>query len=171
MSDRPHPMDLVLLDSSQIRLLKDRPGTLLLKRQGDPEPIRVKPSRNFPLTDPDHYISLLAEEDGEDVEVGILLEPQNLDADSRAQLQEVLEKMYFLPVISRIHRVVEEFGVLRWEVETDRGPRVFEVRGRDEVRLVTGGHVLIRDIDGNRFHIPALNDLDPLSRQNMESVL
>jgi hypothetical protein len=74
-------------------------------------------------------------------------------------------------VVLKISKITEEFGVLRWEVETDKGPRTFEVRGRDEVRLVTGGHVLIRDIDGNRYHIPGLNDLDVASRHCIEGAL
>lgn len=166
---RPNPMEMVLLDPKKIRLLRDRPGTLLLKRdEHDAEPVRVKPCRNFPITDPDHYISLL---DEEDVEMGIVLEPRDLEPKSQRQLRRVLAKMYFLPVITRIHSVTEEFGVLRWEVDTDKGPRTFEVRGRDEVRLVTAGHVLIRDIDGNRYHILNLHDLDPESRHRMEYTL
>jgi hypothetical protein len=166
-------MELVVLDPKRIRLLRDKPGSLLLKREeNDPEPIRVKPSRNFPLTDPDHYISLLHEVDEkEEVEMGVIVEPKELESKSQRQLRRVLAKMYFLPVVLKISKITEEFGVLRWEVETDKGPRTFEVRGRDEVRLVTGGHVLIRDIDGNRYHIPGLNDLDVASRHCIEGAL
>ncbi|HEY3284001.1 MAG TPA: DUF1854 domain-containing protein, partial [Armatimonadota bacterium] len=115
MPEFPNPMELVVLDPKRIRLLRDKPGSLLLKREeNDPEPIRVKPSRNFPLTDPDHYISLLHEVDEkEEVEMGVIVEPKELESKSQRQLRRVLAKMYFLPVVLKISKITEEFGVLR----------------------------------------------------------
>ena len=136
-------------------------------RRGDHR-VPVKPVRTFPLTDPEHYVSLL---DEEDAEVGVIEEPGLLDVATRGVLFGQLETTYFLPVILKIERITEDFGVYRWEVETDKGARTFEVRGRDDVRIVANGHVLVRDIDGNRYHIPSLNRLDADSRLQMDALL
>lgn len=160
--------ELVLLDPKRVRLENDRPGWLRLYLPDFPEPLRVRPVRNYPITDPDHYLSLLTEQDEE---VGVIVDPQELDPDSFSVLQQLLERIYFLPTITKIIDIVEDFGILRWEVETTKGPRTFEVSGRDNVRFVGQGHILIRDIDGNRYHIYRLNQLDHRSRILLERVL
>jgi hypothetical protein len=159
---------LVLLDPTKIRLAKDRGEWLLLTTEDNPEPVRVKPARCFPLTEPEHYVSLLIDDD---TEYGMLYDPRQLEPKSRRVLRRTLERMYFLPVIQKINSISDDLGVMRWDVETSKGPRVFEVRGRDDVRLVTQGHVVIRDIDGNRYHIPDLSKLDANSRLMMEVAL
>jgi hypothetical protein len=167
-SQPPKPNALLLLDPEKTRLTKDRPGWLILTTEGSDEEWRVKPIRTFPLTDPEHYISLLDEEENE---VGVIEDPRQLEAKSRRALRSLLEHTYFLPIIQKIKRVTEDFGVYRWEVETNKGERVFEVRGREDVRIVANGHVLVRDIDGNRYHVPSLNRLDPESRLWMDVLL
>lgn len=160
--------NLRLLDPSKVRLTKDRGGWLLLTMEGEPEPVRVRPARNFPLTDPEHYISLLTEDENE---VGVIYDPKELEPRSRRLLRGLLERIYFLPVITKINSITEEFGIMRWDVETSKGPRVFEVSGRHDVRLITQSHVLVRDIDGNRYHIPNIHKLDADSRHMMEVAL
>jgi hypothetical protein len=165
----PKANHLELLDPAKVRLVKDRPGWLSLTLEGEPEEsLRVKPVRTFPLTDPEHYISLLDEEENE---VGVVVDPRALEAKSRRVLRSLLERTYFLPIIQKINRITEEFGVYRWEATTNKGDRTFEVRGRDDVRFVAGGHVIVRDIDGNRYHIPSLNKLDPEGRTMLDMLL
>jgi hypothetical protein len=68
-------------------------------------------------------------------------------------------------------RAVVDFGIQRWEVETDRGPRVFEVRSREDLRWLHPGHLIVRDIDGNRYEIKRFDDLDSASRIKIEGYL
>jgi hypothetical protein len=165
----PRPNSLVLLEPEKVRLEKDRPGWLLLVLTSEEaQEYRVKPVRTFPLTDPDHYISLL---DDEENEIGVIEDPQKLEPESQGVLEGILEHTYFLPLVEKIKKITEDFGVYRWEVETNKGDRTFEVRGRDDVRFVAGGHVLVRDIDGNRYHIKGINRLDPESRALLDVLL
>ncbi|MBW3624465.1 MAG: DUF1854 domain-containing protein [Armatimonadetes bacterium] len=165
----PRPNYLVLLDPERVRLVKDRPGWLLFSMDGEvDDPIRVKPVRTFPLTDPEHYISLLDEEEDE---VGVIEDPRKLESKSRRVLRSLLEHTYFLPIIQKINRIIEDYGVYRWEVETNKGEKTFEVRGRDDVHFVANGHIIIRDIDGNRYHVPSLGRLDADSRTMMDILL
>ena len=57
----------------------------------------------------------------------------------------------------------------RWEVETDRGYRVFDIRDREDLRLIGGTRVLLQDADGNRFEIEDIGELDDRSRRLLEA--
>jgi hypothetical protein len=80
-------------------------------------------------------------------------------------LQEELERRYFIPIIQRIYSLTEEYGQMRWDVETDRGRRVFYVRNwRDNVHELSPVRYLIVAVDGSRYEIRDLNALDGRSR-------
>ena len=85
--------------------------------------------RLMPLSNPDGYISLAADED---TEIGILVNPSELAPESLKILQEELDKRYFTPTIQKIYRVKEQFGIHEWEVETERGRITFSVRGLNQ---------------------------------------
>lgn len=143
-----------------IRITRNSLGTLVLERPGE-EPQPVKPVRALPLTDPENWIGLMDEKGKPLLMVASLA---SLDPDSRELLSRELEQTYFLPKITLIQEVVEEYGVLRLAVETDRGPRNFEIRSREHIRFLPAGRILLRDLDGNRYEIPSIHDLDPRSQ-------
>jgi len=62
-------------------------------------------------------------------------------------LKDELERVYFIPKIKKIHRIKEEFGVLIWETETDKGPRRFEVTSRRDVKKMGKRRIIVRDLD------------------------
>ena len=149
-------------------LYRDTFGVLKLKRAPDGEEIPVRPMRAFPLSDPEHFVALL---DGDGNEVALIPNLSDLPEAPRELLLHELEKSYFLPELVRVHDVTDDFGIQRWEVETDRGPRVFEVRGREDLRWLHPGHLIVRDVDGNRYEIKRFDDLDTHSRLKIESYL
>jgi hypothetical protein len=148
-------------------LYRDTFGVLKLKRTEDEE-IAVRPMRAFPMSDPEHFVALL---DGEGNEVELIHDLSQLPVQPRELLLSELEKSYFLPELVRVLEITDDFGIQRWEVETDRGPRVFEVRGREDLRWVHPGHLLVRDVDGNRYEVKRFEDLDSTSRLKIESYL
>jgi hypothetical protein len=150
-----------------IRITRNNLGELLLERDGE-EPRAVKPVRALPITDPDAWIGLM-DEKGKPVHMVRSL--AELDPVSRAVLAQELERLYFLPKILCIHEISEEYGVLRVAVDTDKGPRTFEVRNRENIRFLPNGRVLLRDLDGNRYEIPRLTDLDAHSQALAEANL
>jgi hypothetical protein len=150
-----------------IRITRNSLGELLLERDGE-EPRAVKPVRALPLTEPQDWIGLM-DEDGKPVHMVRSL--QELDADSRDVLANELDRLYFLPKILCIHQVSEEYGVLRVDVDTDKGPRTFEVRTREHIRFLPNGRILLRDLDGNRYEIPCVNRLDAHSQMLAETYL
>src|ERR1051326_2208881 len=152
------------MSNSKIHIERNPLGELVLEQEGE-EPRIVKPVRALPLTDPDAWIGLM-DEKGKPVHM--LRSLKELDPESREILEQELEQLYFLPKISRINNIAEEYGVLRLEVETDRGPRAFEIRTRENIRFLPDGRALLRDLDGNRYEIPSLGDLDARSRMLAE---
>jgi Domain of unknown function (DUF1854) len=155
------------MTSERIRITRNSLGEIVLEREGE-EARTVKPVRALPLTDPHDWIGLM-DEKGKPVHMVRSL--AELDPESRAVLAQELQRVYFLPKILRIHQITEEYGVLRVEVETDKGPRVFEVRTREHIRFLPNGRVLMRDLDGNRYEVPCLGDLDAHSQMLAEVYL
>jgi hypothetical protein len=143
-----------------VQIKRNNLGELTMEREGE-APRKVKAIRALPLTDPQNWIGLL-DEKGKPVHmVRSLME---LDAASRDLLSRELDQYYFLPKITCIHWITEEYGVLRIHVDTDKGPRTFEVRTREHIRFLPGGRILLRDLDGNRYEVPCLDDLDAHSQ-------
>ena len=115
--------------------------------------------RILPLSDPDHYISLGV---GDEVEIGIVVDPSKLNVESRKIVREELDKRYFTPEIIKIHRVKERFGVHEWDTETSRGRIVFSVQGlHQNIKQVPPARLLVTDVRGNRYDLPDYWKLDP----------
>lgn len=156
---------LRLTDASTVRIWHDAFRRLHVQAEGQEEHVDVRPARAFPVTGAADYISFL---DGDDREVLLIQNPGALDADSLAALGQALGRAYFVPKIVRILEIEDAHGAARWEVETDRGYRVFDVRDREDVRVIAGSRVLLQDADGNRFEIEDLFELDDRSRRLLD---
>ena len=155
--------ELSLLDPKRIRVFLDpfEDLTLEMEDRGILKPVTAV--RAFPLTSPYRFV-ILKGQDGK--EIGLIPDLADLDPASREFLSAELERIYFTPKILFVNAIEEEFHIPKWDVETDRGPRVFEVRsGRhnQDVRNLGSGRILIRDADGNQYEIPDYRELDPVS--------
>jgi hypothetical protein len=159
--------ELNAIDPKQVRLSFDVFEDLTFEMDGKVLD-RVTVSRAFPISSRWHFV-LLRDSEGE--EIGILKDPQELDPESLEALRQELEHGYFTPKITAVHSIEEEFHVPRWDVETNRGPRVFDLRSARDMRDMGKGRLLIRDADGNRYEIPDYRQLDSVSQSIVESRL
>ena len=161
--------EVTWLDPEKARFHVDAFEDLNLELAGDRTYGRVRVKRAFPLTRDDRFI-VVQDRDGK--EIGSLSRLDALDPASRQAVEEELERAYFTPRIQRIAKVTTAYRVPRWEVETDRGPRAFEIySSRRDIRVLDGGRVLVQDADGNRYEIPDYRRLDPASRALVEDIL
>ncbi len=120
----------------------------------------------FPLSSRTRMISV---RNREGQEIGILDDLSRLDDASRAIVDMEMEKAYFLPKVSDVFDVREELSIVTFKVETDRGPRTFQVRNvRQNIRKIGYVRFVIRDVDGNRYEIPDFNALSPRVQRMME---
>ena len=162
----PLARELNLFDPAQVHFSRNAFEELVLER-GAESMAGIQLRRGFPFSAAERFISV---RDREDRELGIIGDLKALDPESRRLVEQELEQLYFTPRITAIKRIEERFHVPRWEVETDRGPRTFEIRsGRNDLRLLPGGRILIRDADGNQYEIPDYHRLDPQSRAQVET--
>jgi len=126
--------------------------------------LSVEIDRSFPVGEEGHYLSVRNALDEERPEIGIIADVEALPPDARKVVDQELYRHYFVPQIQRITYLKEEFGVLNFEAETDRGPREFSVRSPQEnLREISENRMLIIDIDGCRYEIPDLSRLDKKS--------
>ena len=159
--------ELSLLDPEKVRLCLDEYNDLILEYPDGRQPVTAH--RAFPLTSAGRFIVL--KDDG-GAEIGIIRDIESLDEESRAILESALERTYFAPVILQVHKLEEKFHIPKWDVETDSGHRVFEVRSRRrDIRIMAGGRIILRDADGNRYEIPDYRKLDPVSRAFVETLI
>jgi len=56
------------------------------------------------------------------------------------------------------------FGVTTWELETDRGSRTAHVKERSDIRPMPDGRIMLTDVDGVKYEIPPMEELDERSR-------
>ncbi len=157
----PASFELRILDPKSTRVFRAA-GVTRITLENDRSWIKVTVSRAFPLSDPAHYIGFL---DGGGKDIGILLDPDPLDVESRKVVDEELEKRYFVPVVERVLTVKEEFGSVYWRVETDRGEVEIVIRNlRDSIQELSASRVIITDVDGNRFEFPDITKIDGKSQ-------
>ncbi len=162
----PHFPDLF---PGEVRLFRDASNRLRLTVEGQRSYLDVKVVRAFPLSDPDGYIGFL---DGKDKLIGLIREPDALDAESLALARKDMHRRYFTPTITEIFSMKEEFGVIYCDVDTDRGPRHFVGKGlRDLVQELGDGEMLFTDTDGNRYRIADWRRLDPRSQRMLENII
>lgn len=162
-------VDIRYLEPAEARF-SETPGGFVRLAIGEHETYpRVALYRAFPFTYQDRYISV---RDMEGKEIGMIKELRAFDEATVKLIERELERRYFTPIIRRIESIKEEFGYAYWTVETDAGPRRFTVREMQyNVLLLSPEHVLIIDVDGNRYEIPNYERLDAKSRKYIENLL
>jgi hypothetical protein len=154
-------VELRYLEPGKLRFFRHG-ATLRLTIPEDRSYLKVTVMRSFPLSRPDRYLSV---RDGKNGEVGLIVDPKELDSESRRLVTEELERRYLVPVIRRVVGIKERFGTVEWEVETDRGLCQFTTRGlRENVVQPSPNRYLLTDVDDNRFDVPDLTALDAASQ-------
>jgi hypothetical protein len=154
--------DLQFLDPRQIRVRRNERQKLVVTLGCGVETLEgIRPIRAFPLTSPDRQIVLL---DVEDNELGVIRDLKALDRETREAIEAELEIAYLVTRVQEIRSVLSRFGVTTWDLETDRGPRVAHVKERSDIRPMPDGRIILTDVDGVKYEIPPLDELDERSR-------
>ena len=145
-------------------------GARLQFREKDDEDWRdVTLVRLFPLTEPEHWISLV-EMNGK--EVGILKDVTRLPHDALAHVREELRRRYLVPRIQSILACRVRADLVEWTVESDRGQQKFLTRDvREQIKEHQPTRLSIVDVEGNRYDIPDLAALDLDSRRRLDAQL
>lgn len=132
--------------------------------------LTVKPAWASPLSYPEKYLSLL---DGKGKEITMVKEPaKELSRENWELIQEELRRRYLNGVVLKVLQANTEFGATYWTVETDRGLKEFVTQSLQENAQWLGpSHLLLVDVDGNRFEIPDINALDEESKKRVNNTM
>jgi hypothetical protein len=129
----------------------------------------VKPAWAAPLSRPGKHLALL---DGKGQEIVTISDPNTLPPASLEAVKEELHRRYLTATVNTITHAKAEFGATYWHVETDRGPRDFVTQSLQEnAQWLSDNHLLLIDVDGNRFELPDIKSMDDRSRTFVETIL
>ena len=154
--------------SPAFALHHDAWGRLVLTDAGGQQHVGVTPVRSFPLSDPEHWISIC---DGSGRELACVESLPDLPPDTRRVLEDDLARREFVPVIRRVLGVSSYLEPAEWDVDTDRGRTQFVLKSEDDVRRLSLHSAMIFDSQGIRYLVPDTRVLDSVSRRAVERYL
>lgn len=156
------------LQPEKLKVWLGTSGELWISPDGEKIYQDVKIFRTRPVSAPDQYLSFRVDQTkAKQEELGILADLNTLPAFTRALIERELDKRYFIHQIVSIKAIVEEFGILYWQVNTDKGYKEFSLSSRSERQIFPfkkQGRLII-DSNGNQYIILDLNLLDNKSKQ------
>jgi len=150
----------VRISEAGLRLEWRRDGQLWAVRNGEERPVRVR--RLFPWSVSARHVSL---RDVLDREFALVGPSELLDEASAEALAEAMVAAGFVLEVTAVLDIEEEIEVRVWNVETRQGARAFQTHLDDWPRETPGGGLLIRDVAGDLYHVPAPAALDAASRE------
>ena len=141
------------IDDVELKFNKD--GNLYVSEQGQ-EPVRVRVQKCFPWSYGDQYFSL---RDSSENEMLLIKNFSDLDYKSVQALKMAIEISGFCFVVDNLIAVEEDFELRIWKVICQQGERVFQTKLMDWPRELPGGGLLIQDVAGDVYFIPAVEKL------------
>ncbi len=157
------------IEPESIRLFYEPEGRLRMTIGEHRSYLAVKPVWAAPLSFPGRYLALL---DGKGQEIVMFDSIDDVPAEPRKLIEEELYRRYLTPTVLSIESARSEFGVSYWTVVTDRGRRDFVTQNLSEsVQWLSPAHLLLCDVDGNRFDVPDVQALDPISRKLLTNMI
>ena len=145
-------------DALEIRLAGE--GHLVAVVGGAPVSVRLR--QCFPWSEPCRHLSL---RDGEDREVALVEDPAALPAASRDALERALAEAGFVLEVTHVRSIDEEVEIRHWSVDTAQGSRTFQTHLDEWPQTLPSGGLLVRDVAGDLYHLPAPSELDAHSRR------
>jgi hypothetical protein len=149
-----------LITESPLTLRAAGDGRLIARVGGKWVTVRLR--QCFPWSEPGRHLSL--RDDG-DEEVALVDDPATLAPESRRALERALAEAGFVLQVTRVLEIEEEVEIRQWTVETKHGKRSFQTHLDDWPRVLPMGGLLIRDVAGDLYRLPAPQTLDERSRE------
>jgi len=127
---------------------------------------RVFLHRAFPFDHPESFISV---QDTDKNELGMISELSVFPAETADLLRAELERKYYAPVLKSIVNIRDRYGYAYCTAVSDSGEITFTLRDASRsIFKVDERRVIITDIDGNRYDIPDVMQLDRKSFKKIE---
>lgn len=159
-----HPNPSLQLPAGDLPVLQRRhDGRLILviKKEDESQSIPVTLRPCFPWSEPRRFLSL---RDDENNERALILDLDELDAESRQLIEGTLAEARFTFTIERIHRIDRDFDLRIWRVKTSQGERSFLTEDDGFPRDRPDGSIVFHDLMGDLYVVPDPEALDKHSR-------
>lgn len=165
-------IDIGFLDINKAEFFMTPGGFVGLKYDGK-EYRRVSLRRALPVVRPFEYISVA---DHEDKEIGIIKNVEELSEGQRKIVIDELNRRYFCPEILEVRSVKDKLGYVYFELVLKVGGQVYNKNCAvkdvsKNIRMLDEKRLIIFDVDGNRYIVNSLSDLDAGSLRRLEPYL
>ena len=114
--------------------------------------------RMFPLEYDSEYLSVRTENyarSDKNEEIGIIKNLKEYSKEQQEIVNRELDKRYFIPEITQVLSIEEEFANSMWNVKTTAGDVEFTVNDMGANLLKLGDNkIMLTDVFGNRYIIP-----------------
>ncbi len=162
---------LNFINSDDIEFYISQGKLLCLKYKGK-DIGRVSVKRMFPFEFENEYITVNNENytrtDFEN-EIGIIRNLNALNPNQREILTNELNKRYFIPEITEVEFIKEEYGNISFKVNTTSGKREFVVTDMgSNIKNLGSNRIMITDVFGNRYYITDISNLDDKALKILE---
>lgn len=130
---------------------------------------RVFLHRAFPFDHPESYISV---QDADKNEIGMISDLSIFPPETAALLRGELTRKYYALTLTAIHSIRDRYGYAYCFASAEDGPINFTMRDvARSILKVDENHIVMTDIDGNRYDIPDIHKLDRKSYRRIELYL
>jgi len=143
-------------------------GQLMLTLADGSEHHGVVVVRAFPIAAPNEGVSILSREGKELVWIDHL---DDVADSERPLVLQALQAREFMPEILRLNSVNSFTTPSVWQVQTDRGPTEFVLKGEEDIRRLNVHTLIISDAHGVQFLIHHLPSLDRHTRKLLDRFL
>ena len=160
-------LTLRFIDGSNAKFAATEGGFVSLEFDGKTYK-RIGVYLTFPLSDPESFISI-READEKAKEIGVIKKLSDIAKDQAELIREQIKLRYFMPEITKVIDVKDEYGYAYWNVITSFGACRFTTgMGGDSVVSLSDARILITDIDGNRYEIRDFNAMTPAEKKKLD---
>ena len=156
------------MSAVRLELRRDSFGRLVLTDAQGHEHIGVVAVRAFPIAAPGEGVSLL---DGDGHELAWIERLIDCPAPQRELIEQALQQREFIPVLKRLKSVSSFATPSTWEVDTDRGPTRFVLKGEEDIRRLGPDLLIVNDMHGVQYLIRDLAGMDRASRKLLDRFL
>ncbi|MFO0922671.1 MAG: DUF1854 domain-containing protein [Pirellulales bacterium] len=146
-------------------VVRDNWGHLCFIAEDGTEHAKVTAIPLFPVSEPDHWISIVSHT-GE--ELMLIEKLEDLPIELRTIIKEELSFRELIPRIQKVLSVSGTTEPCEWIVETDRGQTKFVLNSEEDIRRLSVHTVQIVDATGVRFRVDDMRNLDRRSQQYIE---
>ena len=154
--------------AADCRFHRNANGFLGLELRGEYHK-RVQLSRALPFSAPEQYICVA---DMEGKEIAVLESLDDFEAGQKELLEAELGIRYFYPIVTQVKSIKEKMGSYYLDLAIGEYKKTIAVKDISKnLKQLGGGKIVLTDVDGNRFMIPDVYQIQKKSLQMMEPYL